>query len=127
MGSYTEQHARSSGERPAIEAWPNQFPGCETEIEICNPEFTCRCPKTGQPDFASIRILYVPDQSCVELKSFKIYLQAYREMGIFHENVVNQVFEDLEAALSPRRLQVIGEFHARGGITTTVRRSSRAS
>lgn len=124
MSAYTETHARSQGERPPIEVWPNQYPQVDTEIEILLPEFTCHCPKTGQPDFATLRIVYVPDQHCLELKSLKEYSQAYRQMGVFHENVVNLFHQDLSAALKPRRLLVEGRFNARGGISTTVRRGS---
>ncbi|MCA9782078.1 MAG: NADPH-dependent 7-cyano-7-deazaguanine reductase QueF [Calditrichaeota bacterium] len=124
MSAYTDAHARSHGQRPSIEAWPNQFPESDTEIEITLPEFTCHCPKTGQPDFATLRIVYVPDTLCLELKSLKEYAQSYREMGVFHENVVNLFHQDLSAALKPRRLLVEGRFNARGGISTTVRRGS---
>jgi 7-cyano-7-deazaguanine reductase len=84
------------------------------------PEFTCVCPRTGQPDFATIHIRYVPDQVCVELKSLKIYLWSFRDVGAFHEKVTNDVCSDLAALLQPRRLTVTAEFRVRGGITTTV-------
>ena len=127
MSPYTEEHAQSGGAGPTIEAWPNQYPGCDTEISIEIPEFTCHCPKTGQPDFATIHITYVPDQLCMELKSLKFYAQSYRDMGIFHENVVNRFFDDISRDVAPRRLEVIGEFGARGGILTTVRRCGKSS
>lgn len=90
------------------------------EILLECPEFTCLCPMTGQPDFASVRITYVPDKLCVELKSLKLYLWSYRNEGAFHEAVINKIADDLVAALSPRRMTIEGEFMVRGGITTTV-------
>ena len=122
---YTEDHARAGGqagfELPALEAWPNQYADRDYWIEIETAEFTCRCPKTGQPDFAHLRARYVPDRLCVELKSFKEYLQAFREQGIFHENAANRIHDDLAACLLPRRLEVVLTFQPRGGIVTTVR------
>ena len=117
---YTEQHARSAGETPPLEVWPNQNPDRDYFVRIEIPEFTALCPKTGQPDFAKITIVYVPDQVCVELKSLKLYIQAFRSMGIFHENIVNRIMEDFVEACSPRRAAVTAQFHPRGGITTTV-------
>lgn len=121
---YTPEHAArglADVDPPALEAWPNQYSDRDYEIEIQIPEFTCRCPKTGQPDFATLEVRYVPGESCVELKSLKLYLQAFRETGIFHENVVNRLHDDLMQALHPRRLEVVGRFAARGGIATAVR------
>ncbi|MFA7331495.1 MAG: preQ(1) synthase [Candidatus Delongbacteria bacterium] len=121
---YTDQHARSGRDNlalPALAAWPNQYADRDYWIEIESPEFTCRCPKTGQPDFAHVRVRYVPGALCVELKSLKEYLQAFREAGIFHENVANRLHDDLKALLDPRRLEVQVVFLPRGGITTTVR------
>lgn len=121
---YTPDHASKGvalADLPALEVWPNQFPDRDYEIDVLMPEFTCRCPKTGQPDFAELRVVYVPGEGCVELKSLKLYLQAFREVGIFHENVVNRLHDDLLAALRPRRLSVEGRFAPRGGIVTVVR------
>jgi 7-cyano-7-deazaguanine reductase len=120
MPEYTPEHAASAGPRPAIECWPNQYPERDYIVRIEAPEFTCVCPKTGLPDFATLRVQYVPDRLCLELKSFKMYLLAYRQMGIFHENVVNLILEDIVAAASPRRLEVSGVFNVRGGLQTTV-------
>lgn len=120
MPDYTAEHASSLGPRPAIECWPNQYPGRDYVVRIEAPEFTCVCPKTGLPDFATIRVEYVPGALCLELKSFKLYLLAYRQMGIFHENVVNLILEDIVAAAQPRRLEVTGVFNVRGGLQTTV-------
>lgn len=103
-----------------LDTFPNPNPGRDYEIEFECPEFTCVCPKTGQPDFATIHILYVPDEKCVELKSLKLYLWSFRDVGAFHERVTNDICDDLVALLSPRQLVVVGEFRVRGGITTRV-------
>ncbi|MBX9681384.1 MAG: preQ(1) synthase [Gemmataceae bacterium] len=103
-----------------LETFPNQNPGRDYVIEIVCPEFTSVCPKTGQPDFGTITYQYTPDQSCVELKSLKLYLQSFRNQGIFYENVINRLMDDFVAACKPRRLKVIGAFTPRGGISTTV-------
>ena len=121
MTGYTDAHAAGGLDAPlpALETWPSQFAD-DYEVVITIPEFTSICPKTGLPDFASIAITYVPDARCVELKSLKEYLLAYRNLGIFNENVVNRVLDDLVAALAPRRMSVRGVFTPRGGIQTTV-------
>ncbi len=103
-----------------LETFPNPRAGRDYEIVFDCPEFTCVCPMTGQPDFATLRIRYVPDALCVELKSLKLYLWSFRDEGHFHEAVTNQVLDDLVAAIAPRRMTVTGEFNVRGGITTTV-------
>jgi 7-cyano-7-deazaguanine reductase len=104
----------------SLETFPNPNPERDYEIRFECPEFTCLCPMTGQPDFAVIRIEYVPDRLCVELKSLKLYLWSYRDEGAFHEAVTNRIADDLLAALAPRRLTVTGTFHVRGGIETEV-------
>ena len=104
-----------------IETFPNPNPERDYEIAFEAPEFTCLCPMTSQPDFATIRIRYVPDQKCVELKSLKLYLWSYRDEGTFHEAVTNKIANDLIAALDPRYLHVEGDFYIRGGIKTVVR------
>jgi 7-cyano-7-deazaguanine reductase len=106
---------------PVLESFPNRHPGRDYEIVHSCPEFTALCPKTGQPDFATIRIRYVPDKLCVELKSLKLYLQGYRDQGIFYEHVTNVILDDLVAALKPRRMTVEGDFRTRGGISSLVR------
>jgi len=106
---------------PDLEVFPNPAPRRDYEIEIVQPEFTSLCPKTGQPDFGTIRIVYVPDRRCVELKSLKLWLQGYRDRGIFYEAATNEILDVLVAALRPRRMTVSGEFSARGGVLTTVR------
>jgi 7-cyano-7-deazaguanine reductase len=103
-----------------LETFPNPNPGRDYEIRFDCPEFTCLCPMTGQPDFATIRIRYVPARRCVELKSLKLYLWSYRNAGAFHEAVTNRILDDLVAALAPRRMTVEGDFFVRGGIHTTV-------
>ena len=104
----------------ALETFSNPRPERDFEINMECPEFTCVCPRTGQPDFATIRINYVPDKLCVELKSLKLYLWSYRDEGAFHEAVINQILDDLAAACRPRKMTVVGDFNVRGGIHTTV-------
>ena len=103
-----------------LETFENQFPGRDYVIEIICPEFTSLCPKTGQPDFGTLTITYTPDQACLELKSLKLYLQSFRNEGIFYENVTNRIFDDLMGMLKPRRLKLAAAFTPRGGISTTV-------
>jgi 7-cyano-7-deazaguanine reductase len=103
-----------------LEAFPNPQPGRDYDIAIRCPEFTSVCPKTGMPDFGEIRITYVPDQLCIELKALKYYLIEFRNKGIFYENVVNQILDDLVSACRPRRMTVVGDFSVRGGIKTEV-------
>jgi len=103
-----------------LETFDNQYPNRDYSIEIVCPEFTSVCPKTGQPDFGTITISYVPDRKCVELKSLKFYLQQFRNEGIFYENVTNRIFDDLVTVLEPRRLKLTAAFTPRGGITTSV-------
>ena len=103
-----------------LSTFPNPSPARGYEIRFECPEFTCLCPMTGQPDFATISIDYVPDALCVELKSLKLYLWSYRDEGAFHEAVTNQIYDDLVAAIAPRALTVSGKFGVRGGISTVV-------
>ena len=103
-----------------LETFPNPRPERDYEISIDCPEFTSVCPKTGLPDFGAIRIIYTPDAKCVELKSLKYYLIEFRNRGIFYEAVTNQILDDLVGLLAPRRMTVVGDFSARGGITTKV-------
>jgi 7-cyano-7-deazaguanine reductase len=104
----------------SFDTFPNPKPERDYTIQFDCPEFTCLCPMTGQPDFATILIEYVPDKLCVELKSLKLYLWSYRNEGAFHEAVTNQIFDDLAAAIAPRKMTVTGKFWVRGGITTNV-------
>jgi len=103
-----------------LDTFANPYSDREYEIELVCPEFTCLCPVTGQPDFATFTIRYCPDQTCVELKSLKLYLWSYRDEGAFHEAVTNQVLDDLVAATAPRRMEVVADFRVRGGIHTVV-------
>jgi 7-cyano-7-deazaguanine reductase len=103
-----------------LDTFPNPKPDREYEIRFACPEFTCVCPVTGQPDFATIRISYVPAEKCVELKSLKLYLWSYRNEGAFHEAVTNRILDDLVSALAPRKMRVEGDFMVRGGIHTVV-------
>lgn len=118
---YSERHAKSglTEKLPRIETWPNQYPGYEITIEI--PEYTAICPKTGLPDFGTIRLTYVPDSACLELKSLKMYIHAYRNLGIFYENAVNRILADLVKACRPVSAAVTGEFTARGGLRSIIR------
>jgi 7-cyano-7-deazaguanine reductase len=103
-----------------LETFANQFAGRDYTIEIVCPEFTSVCPKTGQPDFGTITFTYTPAERCVELKALKLYLQRYRNQGVFYEHVVNRLLDDFVAACRPVRCRVVGAFTPRGGITTTV-------
>ena len=117
---YTDEHARAGidARLPVLETWPNQFPGYE--ITISFPEYTSICPKTGLPDYGTITISYVPGKVCLELKALKMYLLAYRNLGIFYENAVNRMLRDIVRAVRPKRCVVKGVFTPRGGLTTTV-------
>jgi len=117
---YTDEHAEAGvhAELPEIETWPNQFG--KYEIEIVMPEFTSVCPKTGLPDSGTLTLVYVPNQRCLELKSLKMYTLAYRNLGIFQENVVNRFLAVVVKATEPMEAEVHGDFAARGGITTRV-------
>lgn len=103
-----------------LETFPNPQPGRDYTIRIKSPEFTCLCPKTGQPDFAVMHLEYVPDEACVELKSLKLYYWSFRDEGAFHERVTNEILDDLVRATSPRFMRLTAEFLVRGGIYTTV-------
>jgi 7-cyano-7-deazaguanine reductase len=120
VDQYTEEHATSglTEELPAIECWPNQYPNYEITIEVA--EYTAVCPKTGLPDFGVITIRYVPDRWCLELKSLKMYILAYRNLGIFYENAVNRILRDIVAACQPVSITVRGEFTARGGLRSVI-------
>jgi len=125
LPEYTAQHAGAGlkAKLPAIETWPNQFRGYQIKIEI--PEYTSVCPKTGLPDFGKLTLEYVPDNLCLELKSFKFYLLAYRALGIFYENAVNRILADVVKAVRPISAALTGEFTPRGGLRTTVTASYR--
>ncbi len=110
----------SAAFRETLETFDNPRPGRDYTIEIVCPEFTSVCPKTGQPDFGTLTFTYVPETTCVELKSLKLYLQQFRNKGIFYEDVTNRILDDLVAVLRPKRMTLAAAFTARGGITTTV-------
>ncbi len=117
---YGEREAKAGlrARLPKIETFPNQFPDYEIKIDF--PEYTSTCPKTGLPDFGTIYISYIPDKSCLELKSLKMYLLAYRNLGIFYENAVNRILEDIVKACHPVKASVVGDFNPRGGLVSTV-------
>jgi 7-cyano-7-deazaguanine reductase len=106
--------------RDVLETFENQHPGRDYRIEIVCPEFTSVCPKTGQPDFGTLTFTYTPDAQCVELKSLKLYLQQFRNEGIFYENVTNRILDDLVAVIQPRSMKLVASFSTRGGISTSV-------
>ena len=118
--TYTEAHAQSGihAPLPGLETWPNQYSGYQITIEI--PEYTAICPKTALPDFGTVTIRYMPNKACVELKSLKVYIHAYRNLGIFYENAVNRILEDLVEACKPKWAVVTGNFTARGGLSSTI-------
>ena len=109
-----------NGETTSLETFPNPRPGRRFQIRVEIPEFTCLCPMTGQPDFATLRIHYIPDVLCVELKSLKLYMWSYRDEGAYHEDVTNRILDDLVAALDPLEITVEADFNIRGGIHTVV-------
>ncbi len=121
MPNYTEKEAKAGLDvkLPAIETFPNQFPDYEITIEM--PEFTSVCPKTGLPDFGTLILRYVPKDSCLELKSLKMYILAYRNLGIFYENAVNRILEDIAKACHPVKASLTGEFSPRGGMKSVVK------
>ena len=110
----------AAGPSKMLETFPNPEPRRDYVIRFTCPEFTCLCPRTGQPDFATFTISYVPERSCVELKSLKLYLWSFRDEGHFHEAVTNRILDDLVSTIRPRRMTVVGDFNVRGGIHTVV-------
>jgi 7-cyano-7-deazaguanine reductase len=120
MPNYTDKHASAGidAKLPKLETWPNQFPGYTITTRF--PEYTSVCPKTGMPDYGTITIEYEPRKQCLELKALKLYMLAYRDLGIFYENAVNRMLRDIVAATRPVWCAVRGEFTPRGGLTTTV-------
>jgi 7-cyano-7-deazaguanine reductase len=112
--------------RSDVETFPNPNPGRDYTIRIAIPEFTCLCPKTGQPDFAALELEYVPDRTCLELKALKLYIWSFRDRGAFHEAVINEILNTLAAACAPRFMRLSGKFNVRGGLYTTVTAEHRA-
>ena len=119
-GNYTKSHAKSglTVKLPKLETWPNQFKGYEISIDI--PEYTAICPKTGLPDFGAIQLRYMPNRTCLEMKSLKLYIHAYRNIGIFYENAINRILLDLVKACKPKWAIVTGNFTSRGGLRSTI-------
>ena len=120
MTGYTDAHSRAGIDTklPVLETWPNHFPGYEITIRM--PEYTSICPKTGLPDYGAITIRYEPKKVCLELKALKMYMLAYRDLGIFYENAVNRILRDVVAAVRPAWCEITGDFTPRGGLTTSV-------
>lgn len=116
----------STAPSKSLETFPNPAPGRDYTVRIRVPEFTCLCPKTGQPDFAELTLEYVPDRLCVELKALKLYVWSYRDEGAFHEAVTNRILADLVEAMAPRFMRLTADFNVRGGIYTTVVAEHRA-
>jgi 7-cyano-7-deazaguanine reductase len=121
----TKPAARPS--KKSLETFPNPNPGRDYTIRMRIPEFTCLCPKTGQPDFATLHLEYIPDAKCVELKSLKLYIWSYRNEGAFHEAVTNRILDDLVRLMHPRFIRLTAQFNVRGGIYTTVVAENRQS
>jgi len=115
------KHGDEAVERAGLEVWENPSPERDYTIEITYPEFTCVCPRSGYPDFATIRLVYTPDRLVVELKSYKLYLNSFRDTPISHEAVTNRIFDDLGRAVKPRRMEVTGDFNVRGNVKTVVK------
>jgi len=108
-----------------LEIVPNEYEGTDYKVNVSIPEFNCICPRTGLPDFATIKINYIPNQYIVELKSLKLYIVKFRNMGIFHESATNKIFKDFQESCNPKQIEVIGEFSARGGISTIIKVNSK--
>lgn len=121
MKKNTKKYGTKAVEKARLIPWENPSPERNYTIEISYPEFTCLCPRSGYPDFATIRLTYSPDKSVVELKSFKLYLNSFRDRAISHEEATNLIFSDLLKVLKPRRMEVVGDFNVRGNVKTVVR------
>lgn len=119
------RYGEKAVKKARLEIWDNPNPERDYEINITFPEFTCLCPRSGYPDFATIRINYVPDKKIVELKALKLYLNSFRDVHISHEEVTNKIYEELEKKLKPRFLEVIGDFNPRGNVKTIIRVASQ--
>ncbi len=119
-----KKYGEDAIDRARLETWDNPSPERDYEIDISFPEFTCICPRSGYPDFAIIRVIYIPDKKIVELRSLKLYLNSYRQKAISHEEATNRIFSDLKRILKPRHMQVIGDFNPRGNVKTIVKVTS---
>jgi 7-cyano-7-deazaguanine reductase len=122
---YAMKYGAKSIKKAKLEIWDNPNPERDYEINITFPEFTCLCPRSGYPDFATIRINYVPDKKIIELKALKLYLNSFRDVHISHEEVTNKIYSELENALKPRFLEVVGDFNPRGNVKTIIRVASK--
>ncbi len=122
---YAMKYGTRAIKKAKLEVWDNPNPERDYEINIAFPEFTCLCPRSGYPDFATIKINYVPDKKIVELKALKLYLNSFRDVHISHEEVTNKIYEELEKRLKPRFLEVIGDFNPRGNVKTIIRVASQ--
>lgn len=117
----TKKYGEKAVEEAGLEAWPNPSPERDYTIEITYPEFTCLCPRSGYPDFATIRVEYVPDEKVVELRSFKLWLNSFRSKAVSHEGATNEIFSKLNETLKPRKLTVTGDFNVRGNVKTVIK------
>jgi 7-cyano-7-deazaguanine reductase len=124
MLDFLMKHGEKAIKKAVLEIWENPHPGRDYEINISFPEFTCLCPRSGYPDFATIKINYMPDKNIIELRSLKLYLNSFRSKYISHEDVTNTIYSELMKKLRPRFLEIIGDFNPRGNVKTTVRVSS---
>ncbi len=122
---YAMKYGTKAIKKAKLEVWDNPNPERDYEINIAFPEFTCLCPRSGYPDFATIKINYVPDKKIIELKALKLYLNSFRDVHISHEEVTNKIYEELEKKLKPRFLEVIGDFNPRGNVKTIIRVASQ--
>lgn len=127
MVSFFMRYGEKAVKKARLEAWDNPHPERDYEVNISFPEFTCLCPRSGYPDFATIRISYVPDKKIVELKSLKLYLNSFRDVHISHEAATNTIYSEIEKKLKPRFLEVTGDFNPRGNVKTVVRVCSEGS
>lgn len=121
------KYGQKSIKRVRLQVWDNPHPGRDYEVNINLPEFTCLCPRSGYPDFATIEVTYVPDKKIVELRSLKLYLNSFRDVAVSHEDSTNRIFDELKKKLKPRRLQVKGDFNPRGNVKTVIRVSTETN
>lgn len=125
MVNFSMRYGEKAVKKVKLEIWDNPYPERDYEINISFPEFTCLCPRSGYPDFATINIVYVPDKKIVELKSLKLYFNSFRDVHISHEEAANKIYSELKKKLSPRSLEVIGDFNPRGNVKTVIRVCSK--
>ena len=121
MGAKEKKYGGKEAGGAALEPWPNPTPERDYEVDISFPEFTCLCPRSGYPDFATIKIVYTPDESIVELRSLKMYLNSFRDRAVSHEAATNEIFDELKRVLKPRKMEVTGDFNVRGNVKTVIK------